>query len=58
MELLVTNENHFARSHMWFKHGEKLEHIVAKRQSHGHTIRYSTTLMSGAKSSEIQVTKF
>ena len=30
MELLVTNENHFARSHMWFKHGEKLEHIVAK----------------------------
>ena len=29
MELLVTNENHFARSHMWFKHGEKLEHIVA-----------------------------
>ena len=30
MELLVIMKTIFARSHMWFKHGEKLEHIVAK----------------------------
>ena len=30
MELLVIMNTIFARSHMWFKHGEKLEHIVAK----------------------------
>ena len=29
MELLVSNETQFCQSHMWFKHGEKLEHIVA-----------------------------
>ena len=29
MEILVTNHTIFARFHMWFKHAEKLEHIVA-----------------------------
>ena len=33
MELLVSNETQFCQSHMWFKHGEKLEHIVANHDS-------------------------